>query len=112
MGFFYLSKYSLKVAAYLQWESEGIAFKLEDTMNQNETKSVLKTTDIASHLKLEPSPITNIELQRDYDYFRAQEVAKSMLDSGLISLLEFNKLTLLNRQTFSPMYVEIMPEIT
>ena len=35
-----------------------------------------------------------------------------MLDCGLISLLEFIKLTLLNRQTFSPLYVEIMPEIT
>lgn len=55
-------------------------------MNQTENKSVLQTTDIASHLKLEPTPITDIQLQRDYDYFRAQEVAKSMLDSGLISL--------------------------
>ena len=81
-------------------------------MNINENKSVLKTTDLASLLKLNPTPISDIELQRDYDYFRAQEVAKSMLDSGLISLLEFNKLTLLNRQTFSPLYVEIMPEIT
>lgn len=81
-------------------------------MNINENKSVLKTTDIASLLKLNPTPISDIELQRDYDYFRAQEVAKSMLDSGLISLLEFNKLTLLNRQTFSPLYVEIMPKIT
>lgn len=81
-------------------------------MNQTENRSVLKTTDIASHLKLEPTPLTDIELQRDYDYFRAQETAKAMLDFGLISLLEFNKLTILNRQTFSPMYVEIMPEIT
>lgn len=81
-------------------------------MNQTENKSVLKTTDIVYHLKLEPAPLTDIQLQRDYDYFKAQETAKAMLDSGLISLLEFNKLTLLNRQTFSPLYVEIMPEIT
>ena len=112
MGIFLFVFYPLKIASYLQWESEGIAFRLEVIMNQTENKSVLKTIDIASHLKLEPTPITDILLQRDYDYFRAQEVAKSMLDSGLISLLEFNKLTLLNRQTFSPMYVEIMPEIT
>lgn len=59
-------------------------------MNQTENKSVLKTTDIASHLKLEPTPNTDIQLQCDYDYFRAQEVAKSMLDFGLISLLECN----------------------
>ena len=111
-GYFFIVFSPLKIASYLQWESEGIAFRLEDIINQTESKSVLKTTDIASHLKLVPAPITDIQLQRDYDYFRAQEVAKSMLDSGLISLLEFNKLTLLNRQTFSPMYVEIMPEIT
>lgn len=80
-------------------------------MNQTENKSVLITTDKASRLKPEPTPVTDIELQSDYDYFRAQEVAKSMMDSGLISLSEFNKLTLLNRKTFSPMYVEIMPEI-
>ena len=36
---------------------------------------------------------------------------QNMLERGLISLSEFNKLTLLNRKTFSPMYVEIMPEI-
>ena len=112
MGIFLFVFYPLKITSYLQWESESIAFRLEDIMNQTENKSVLKTTDIASHLKLEPTPITDIQLQRDYDYFRAQEVVKSMLDSGLISLLEFNKLTLLNRQTFSPLYVEIMPEIT
>lgn len=81
-------------------------------MNQTENKSVLITTDKASHLKPEPTPITDIELQSDYDYFRAQEVAKSMLDSGLISLSEFNKLTQLNRETFSPILAEIMPKIT
>ena len=81
-------------------------------MNQTENKSVLITTDKASRLKPEPTSVTDIELQSDYDYFRAQEVAKSMLDSGLISLSEFNKLTQLNRETFSPILAEIMPKIT
>lgn len=81
-------------------------------MNQTENKSVLLTTDKASRLKPEPTPVTDIELQSDYDYFRAQEVAKSMLDSGLISLSEFNRLTQLNRETFSPILAEIMPKIT
>lgn len=81
-------------------------------MNQTENKSVLITTDKASRLKPKPTPVTDIELQSDYDYFRAQEVAKSMLDSGLISLSEFNRLTQLNRETFSPILAEIMPKIT
>ena len=81
-------------------------------MNNNENKSVLKATDNVKHLKQEFSPISHNDLQNDYDYFKAQEVAKLMLNSGLISLSEFNKLTLLNRKTFSPFYVEIMSKIT
>lgn len=81
-------------------------------MNNIENKSVLKATDNIEHLKKEFSPISHNNLQNDYDYFKAQEVAKLMLNSGLISLSEFNKLTLLNRKTFSPFYVEIMSKIT
>ena len=81
-------------------------------MNNNENKSVLKATYNVKHLKKEFSPISHNDLQNDYDYFKAQEVAKLMLNSGLISLSEFNKLTLLNRKTFSPFYVEIMSKIT
>lgn len=81
-------------------------------MNNIENNSVLKATDNIEHLKKEFSPISHNNLQNDYDYFKAQEVAKLMLNSRLISLSEFNKLTLLNRKTFSPFYVEIMSKIT
>ena len=77
---------------------------------QEETKTVLQASDIASHLKA--VPIATVEIQQDYDYFMAQEVSKSLLSAGLISLVEFNKLTQLNRDTFSPMLAEIMPKIT
>lgn len=50
------------------------------------------------------------QFQRDVDYYRAQSIAKSMLTSGLISLLQFDKLTALNRKSFSPFLVEIMPK--
>jgi len=46
----------------------------------------------------------------DIDYHRAQHLAKSMLDAGLISDDEFNKLSAINRETFSPLFAEIMPE--
>jgi len=55
--------------------------------------------------------ITTEQLQRDYDYRRAQKTLQNMLDSGLISLVEFNKITELNRHTFSPFLVELMPKI-
>ena len=77
---------------------------------QRETKAVLQTTDIASHLKA--VPISSVEIQQDYDYFMAQEASEALLSAGLISLVEFNKLTEINRDTFSPMFAEIMPKIT
>ena len=59
-----------------------------------------------------PTPPTTEQLQRDAGYHKAQQLLQSMLDSGLISLSEYNKITLLNRKTFSPYLVEIMPDIT
>lgn len=54
---------------------------------------------------------THDQLKRDCGYFQSQKLLRSMLDCGLISLSEFNKITLLNRQSFYPYLVEIMPEI-
>lgn len=59
-----------------------------------------------------PTPPTTEQLQRDASYHKAQQLLQSLLDSGLISLSEYNKITLLNRKTFSPYLVEIMPNIT
>ena len=81
-------------------------------MNTTETKSILHEANITDHLNLASRSITQEELQRDYNYYRAQKTAETMLERGLISLSEFNKLTLLNRKTFSPFYVEIMSKIT
>ena len=66
-----------------------------------------------------PNENTNIQsgyftqerIQGDLDYSRAQDIAKKMLDDGLISVAEFNKLTAINRETFSPLFAEIMPKI-
>ena len=77
---------------------------------QEETKTVLQATDIASHLKA--IPIAPVNIQQDYDFFMAQEASEALLSAGLISLVEFNKLTQLNRDTFSPLFAEIMPKIT
>lgn len=54
---------------------------------------------------------TQERIQGDLDYRWAQEIAKKMLDDGLISVAEFNKLTAINRETFSPLFAEIMPKI-
>ncbi len=62
-------------------------------------------------------PITNYkkttvsqeQLQREADYIRAQHLLESLFEKQLISLSEFNKITALNRESFSPMFAEIMP---
>lgn len=53
---------------------------------------------------------TQERIQSDLDYVRAQNIAKKMLDYGLISVGEFNKLTAINRETFSPLFAEIIPK--
>ena len=53
---------------------------------------------------------TQERIQGDLDYKRAQAIAKTMLDSGLISVAEFNKLTDINLETFSPLFAEIYPK--
>ena len=79
---------------------------------QNEVRTVLQTTDVESHLKMSAKPLTDAELLQDYNYVMAQRVAKDMLEKGLISVEEFNKLTKKNRDTFSPFLAEIMPKTT
>lgn len=57
------------------------------------------------------APFKQEEIERDIAYYKAQKIAEEMLKRGLISLEEFNKLTQINRDTFSPYLVEIMPKI-
>lgn len=52
---------------------------------------------------------TEEELQREYDYILAEKMTKALLDKGLISVDEFNKISERNRQTFSPCLAGIMP---
>ncbi len=53
---------------------------------------------------------TQERIQGDLDYKMAQQIAKIMLDSGLISVDEFNKLSDINFETFSPLFAEIYPK--
>lgn len=55
--------------------------------------------------------IKDEDIQNDFDYYMAQRVAEQLKNAGFISIDEFNKLTQLNRRTFLPMNVEILPKI-
>ena len=56
----------------------------------------------------EKKPALQEQFQHEVDNVRAQRILDSMLKNGLISLSEFNKITDLNRKTFSPLLAEIM----
>lgn len=60
-------------------------------------------------INYEKKPVPHEQMQREVDYVRAQQILTSMLEKGLITLSEFNKITELNRKTFSPLLAEIMP---
>lgn len=53
-----------------------------------------------------PRP-SNAELQNEYDYLLAENITKKLLEKGLISVDEFNKIMEKNRRTFSPFFARI-----
>ena len=52
--------------------------------------------------------MTQDELQREFNYYRAQKILETMLVRELISIDEYDKITALNRKSFSPLLAEIM----
>ncbi len=53
--------------------------------------------------------ITEEQLKGEFNYSQAEKILKKMLNMGLIDEVEFNKITELNREIFSPILVKIMP---
>lgn len=78
-------------------------------MNHNENKKVTKITDEIIENRLEPKKVSQEQIQREFDYIQAEKLLKIILEKGLITVAEFDKITALNRQTFSPVLAEIMP---
>lgn len=78
-------------------------------MNHNENKKVTKITDEIIENRLEPKKVSQEQIQREFDYIQAEKLLKKMLEKGLITVVEFDKITALNRQIFSPVLAEIMP---
>ena len=73
-------------------------------------KHMANITGVIPGINCEKNSIPQEQLQREVDYVRAQRILSFMLQNGLISLSEFNKITTLNRKSFSPALSQIMPE--
>lgn len=72
------------------------------------TKLALEQQSPVSYVKT----FTTEELEQEFEYYMAQKLLEKMLDTGLISANEFNRITEKNRQAFSPFLSEIMPKMT
>lgn len=70
----------------------------------------MKVTETIPEITVERKTISQDQLQREFDYMGGQMVLENLVQKGLISELEFNKITKLNRQSFTPALAQIMPE--
>lgn len=57
--------------------------------------------------RAEASRPTDAELQNEYNYILAENLTKKLLEIGLISVDEFDKIMEKNRRTFSPLFSHI-----
>ena len=51
---------------------------------------------------------TNEEMQNEYNYILAEQMTRKLLDRGLISVDEFDKIMAKNRRSFSPFISKIL----
>lgn len=61
----------------------------------------------ADGCRAEASRPTDAELQNEYNYILAENLTKKLLEKGLISVDEFDKIMEKNRRTFSPLFSRI-----
>lgn len=69
---------------------------------------ITKLTDCIGIPNRDIPVFTDEELNNELNYYLSQKITKSMLDKGLISIDEYNKITEKNRRIFSPYLGEIM----
>ena len=57
--------------------------------------------------KTEARKMDEVQMQKDMDYTFAQRILTGMREKGLISVDEFDKITALNRKSFSQYLMEL-----
>ena len=67
---------------------------------------VTKNTPVA--VDVAPRRMTLDAMQKDFEYEIAQKLTKSLLSEGLISIDEYDRISALNAQKFSPFYADLM----
>ena len=101
VGFFYIAFVQINFSPPLSSKNTI----MEESFMENISTTLPEPTS-------EVLAITQEQLQREVDYYRAQQVLGILLQNGLISKSEYNKITQLNRESFSPLLAKIMPSLT
>jgi len=70
----------------------------------------MKITEVkdGSPIKGETEPMTEVQLQREYDFYIAESIIRMLHKEGQITTDELHKISALNRQKFSPKLADIM----
>ena len=50
------------------------------------------------------------DIINEINYYRAQKITEQLYAASMISFDEYDKLTALNRKTFSPIYADLLPK--
>jgi hypothetical protein len=72
-----------------------------------EKMKVTKLEDVDS-IQYKSEKLTKAVLQNEHDYLVAERLTKKLLEKGLLSQGEFDKIMVKNSQTFHPFLAEIM----
>ena len=66
------------------------------------------TSLVTNKNNVQEQVISEEQMQNEFDYMIAQQMLKNMLEKGMISLAEFDKISALNLEIFSPELASIM----
>lgn len=66
------------------------------------------TNDFREVIDTPARKITVEGMQQDFEYEIAQKITKSLFEQGLISDEEQGRITRLNKESFSPLYKELI----
>ena len=72
-----------------------------------EMMKVTKLDDVDS-VKYEAKKSTETEIKNEHDYLVAGSLTKKLLEKGLITQDEYDKIMVQNRKTFHPILAEIL----
>lgn len=74
---------------------------------EGENMKVTKLEDVHS-IQYKSEKLTEAALQNEHDYLIADRLTKKLLEKGLISQDEYDKIMAKNRKTFPPILAEIL----